>query len=361
LGILNLEDRVVHAALKQVLEPILEPAFATHSYGFRPGRCVPGALQSALNMLNGSHAHALPYQFVCKLDVADCFDTIDHQILKHRLVQILGDDDALELLARLLAVCGTAAGWLWWRRAVGLAQGSGLSPLLCNFYLHPLDEQLALESQRTGGGTVMLRYADDLLILARDRKLARRSVRLAQQALGAIRQTLKPSKQEIQPATAGTTWLGLEIRPRRDTGKDRVEFAYYVPDDKLQRMLERIDEMTVPPSTRIDPAAFDLGRWLVSINEQLRDWWQAYRFAANAPVVFRQVDRHAFERVGALLRTVMGLPMRSLYGDYRAWLPRGFQTWQINGTRLSVLSSLAPRCPTRLIRRPPWMCRKLAK
>ena len=57
-------------------------------------------------------------------------------------------------------------------------------------------------------------------------------------------------------------------------------------------MLERLSEMTAPPSSRLDADVFDLGRWIVSINEQLREWRQAYVFADNAPEVFHAVDEH---------------------------------------------------------------------
>ena len=46
-------------------------------------------------------------------------------------------------------------------------------------------------------------------------------------------------------------------------------------------MLDRLVEMTAPPSDKIDAAAFNLGKWIVSVNTQLRDWWQAYRYADN--------------------------------------------------------------------------------
>ena len=120
-------------------------------------------------------------------------------------------------------------------------------------------------------------------------------------------------------------------------------------------MLDRITEMTVPPSARIDAAAFDLGRWLASINDQLRDWWHTYMYADNASEVFRTVDRCTYERVGELLRAVTGYRRRAVDELFRVRLPRGFYSWQIEGTRLTVLSSLAPRNPDRLCHRPRWM------
>lgn len=148
--------------------------------------------------------------------------------------------------------------------------------------------------------------------------------------------------------------MGVDLRPREAWATDRREFGYFVPAAKVARMIERIEEMTVPPSARIDPSAFDLGRWLASINEQLRDWRSAYMYAENAAKAFRELDRAAFERVGDLLHAITGLRRRALVDEYRVRLPRGFQSWQIGGVRLSVLSSLAPRNPDRLFRPPMW-------
>ena len=374
LGILNVADRVVHAALKQVLEPLLEPDFAPGSFGFRPGRSVPSALLTAVRTLNGPPpatlaapsegngvpaplGPTLPYPYVCKLDIADCFDTIEHGILLQRLQTVVSDPAAIELVGQLLAVGGHGSGW-WRRRAVGVIQGSSLSPLLCNFYLDPLDRGLAELGHRSGGGVVSLRYADDLLILARTRRLARQAWRVARRVAGRSGQRLKAHKSLIGTAERGVRWLGVDLAPRRASFGPRREFTYYVPDEKLDAMCQRIREMTEPPSARIDPTAFDLGRWLLSINDQLRDWWQAYMFADNGLAVFRHLDEFTFERVRQLLYALTGLRRRALQDEYQQYLPRGFRTWRIGGTQLVVLSSLAPRSPSHLVRRPEWMVDK---
>jgi hypothetical protein len=120
-------------------------------------------------------------------------------------------------------------------------------------------------------------------------------------------------------------------------------------------MLERVAEMTTPPSARIDPSAFNLGRWIVSVNDQLRDWRQAYLYADNAPEVFAALDEHTRDRVGLLLQAVTGKRFHELRAEYRVRLPRGFWIWQVNGSRLVVLSPLAPRAPEQLTRKPAWL------
>ena len=174
LGILNVRDRIVHAALKQVLEPILEPHFVSDSFGFRPGRSVPAALVTATRLLSADASGSRKYQFLVKMDVDSCFDTIDHNILSAKLAEFVADPEVLRLVQTILATSGEARGMLWSRRMRGIVQGSGLSPLLCNLYLHELDQELTQLGRQTDAGIRALRYADDLLILARTRELARK-------------------------------------------------------------------------------------------------------------------------------------------------------------------------------------------
>jgi len=352
LGILNVADRVVQAALKQVLEPILEPGFSPDSFGFRPGRSVPAALDVAVQALNGTPSQPAPFPYLVKLDVADCFGTINHQVLKTRLREHIGDEQALLLLDHIIQACIVRQP-TFWRPAAGVVQGGSLSPLLCNLYLDPLDHELRRLSIQTANGIRAFRYADDLLLLARDRGLARRALSAARQTLSKLRQRMRRDKTSVVPAEVGVRWLGVEFAPIESASGHR--YAYYVPRDKMPRMLARISEMTVLPSTRINPSAFDLGEWLESINEQLRDWRYSYLFAENARDVFREVDRHAFDRVGELLHGITGLRRRNLHRTYLKRLPRGFRTWQVQGRQLVVLSSLAPRAPFRLLHAPCWM------
>lgn len=249
---------------------------------------------------------------------------------------------------------------LFWRRSRGLVQGSSLSPLLCNLALHPLDVAVRELGRSTQEGVCALRYADDLLLLARDERLADRGIRCVRQVLGGL-QLLRTPVARATSITQGVEWLGVRLQPRLHRWGGRTRIGYVVPDAKVESMLERLTEMTVPPCDRIDGAAFNLGRWITSINEQLRDWREAYQFADNASEVFRVVDEHCRERVAELLLSVTGVRRAQLAAQFRARLPRGFWTWEVPGARLVVLSSLAPRHPCFLTRRPAWMERGLVE
>jgi group II intron reverse transcriptase/maturase len=354
LAILTVRDRVVHAALKQLLEPILDPTFLPASFGFRPGRSVAAALAEAVRMLAPGEGQELPFGWAAHLDVADCFDTVDHRLLLGELRRHVADADLLALVEQVMQAGGTRVRHWFWKRGRGLLQGSALSPLLCNLALHPLDEEARALAQATHNGVAVLRYADDLLVLGRDARLAERAVATCRQVLGRLQQGLRSPVAAPRPIQEGVDWLGVRLGPRLRCYLPRTAFGYVVPDEKVAAMLARLTEMTTPPSDRIDPSAFNLARWIVSINTQLRDWRQAYLYADNAREVFEAVDEHAQQRVGLLLRAVTGARLAQLHDTYRVKLPRGFSTWEVPGGRLVVLSSLAPQCPGKLVREPAW-------
>src|SRR5207302_10049508 len=191
LGILTLRDRVVLAALKQVLEPVLDPVFLPSSFGFRPGRSVPAALAEACRLMRPRSDEPLPFTHAAHLDVADCFDTIDHRLLLAELTRHVSDTALMRLIEQFLQTGGTTVKRLWWKRSRGLVQGSGLSPLLCNLALHPLDVALKELAEAHSGGLCCLRYADDLLLLARDARLADRGLACVRKLLSGLQQQLR--------------------------------------------------------------------------------------------------------------------------------------------------------------------------
>ena len=353
IGILNVRDRVVQAAMKQVLEPVFEPVFLPGSFGFRPGRCVAGALDAATRGLSAPAGEKPKLLWAVPLDVADCFPTLDHEHLHRALAEHVADPDLTALLKRVIAAGGETVGRWWWQRRCGVVQGSALSPLLCNLALHPLDLAAAQLGHDTQGGVAVLRYADDLLVLARDAGLARLAAAAVRNSLSKQHQKLRREPDPV-PAAAGVEWLGVRIRPRPLARPDATEFGYAVPDAKMQSMVTRLTDMTAPPSDKIDAAAFNLSKWIVSVNAQLRDWRQAYLYADNAPDLFRLLDDVARDRIGELIKAVTGVPWAEVRRSHYARLPRGFWTWEVPGARLSVLSSLAPHAPAHLTRRPKW-------
>jgi group II intron reverse transcriptase/maturase len=161
LGVPTATDRVFQQALHQVLEPLFEPDFQPHSYGFRPNRNAHQAVLQAQDYINKG------YQHVVDIDLKSFFDEVDHGILLELVYQKVKCPLAMKLLRKFLRAPIMIKGKLQKRRK-GVPQGSPLSPLLSNILLNELDKELEKRGHR------YVRYADDFSIYLKSKKAARR-------------------------------------------------------------------------------------------------------------------------------------------------------------------------------------------
>ena len=150
LGIPTITDRVVQAALKNVLEPIFEAEFYPISYGFRPGRGVHAALENLRMLLRPRPIKTaqgverrLPYQWAIEGDIKGCFDNIDHHALMNRLRRRIGDTRVCRLVRAFLKA-GVLSEEVFSRTTSGAPQGGILSPLLANVALGVIEERYEL-------------------------------------------------------------------------------------------------------------------------------------------------------------------------------------------------------------------------
>jgi RNA-directed DNA polymerase len=161
LGIPTVLDRVLQQAMLQVLQPLFEPGFSEHSYGFRPGRSAHDAVRAA------HHYVATGLDWVVDIDLQSFFDEVNHDLLMHRVAQVVRDKGMLRLIGRYLRA-GVFEGGKVTATMRGVPQGGPLSPLLANIYLDALDNEL--ESR----GLSFCRYADDCNIYVGSCKAAER-------------------------------------------------------------------------------------------------------------------------------------------------------------------------------------------
>jgi group II intron reverse transcriptase/maturase len=175
-----IRDRVAQRAVHDYLEPIFENCFLPCSYGFRPGRKVGDAAQAIVQ------AHRAGACWVLDADIKDCFGQMEQAALFRQLRRWRVPWAIQTLIQRWFK----ARVWNAWRgaKAAGTSQGGVISPLLCNIYLHPFDEQMQNRGWR------LVRYADDFVVLAREEASVKRA---SEQAAGALRQ------------------MGLEIHPQK--------------------------------------------------------------------------------------------------------------------------------------------------
>jgi len=159
IGISCTEDKIVQAAVREVLEVVYEPVFRDVSYGFRPSRRAHDALRALNRMLLGG------VEWILEADIESFFDSIDRTKLMEMLRARVADKSLLRLVGKCLHV-GVLDGTELSEPEDGTVQGSVLSPLLGNVYLHHVLD-LWFERDvlpRLGGKATLIRYADDFII-----------------------------------------------------------------------------------------------------------------------------------------------------------------------------------------------------
>ena len=148
LGIPTVVDRLIQQALLQVLQPLIDPSFSAHSYGFRPGRNAHQAVLAAQRYVQAGHT------VVVDVDLEKFFDRVNHDILMDRLAKRIADKRVLRLI-RCYLHAGILAHGVHSERIEGTPQGGPLSPLLANVLLDEVDRELERRGHK------FVRYADD--------------------------------------------------------------------------------------------------------------------------------------------------------------------------------------------------------
>jgi group II intron reverse transcriptase/maturase len=147
LGIPTVVDRFIQQLILQVMEPLYEPTFSAHSYGFRPGKSAHQALEAAREQVAAGHG------WVVDLDLERFFDRVNHDVLMGRIARRIGDKRLLKLLRRYLQA-GVMVHGVVIERYEGTPQGGPLSPLLSNILLDELDREL----ERMGYSSLYRQY-----------------------------------------------------------------------------------------------------------------------------------------------------------------------------------------------------------
>jgi RNA-directed DNA polymerase len=271
LGIPTVRDRMVQAAVVNVIEPIFERDFAEHSYGFRPGRGCKDALRRVDELLKAGYVH------VVDADLKGYFDSIPHDPLMTRLKEKIADGPVLSLIEKFLKA-NILDGLEEWTPATGAPQGAVLSPLLSNIYLDPLDHLMARS------GFEMVRYADDFVILCRTPEEASRALELVQSWVSENGLTLHPTKTKVINArTVGFDFLGYHFEAGQRWPREK----------SLTKLKETIREKTRRTNGE------SLTKVIASLNRTLRGWFEYFKHSDRG--IFRRIDGVIRRRLRSLL------------------------------------------------------------
>jgi len=280
LGIPAVKDRVVQAALKLVIEPIFEHEFEPCSYGFRPGLGCKDALREVDRYLKEGHC------WVVDADLESYFDTIPHAPLLAKVSGRIADGRVLQLVQSFLKQ-DVMEGMTRWTPISGSPQGAVISPLLANIYLHELDVEMR------EAGLVMVRYADDAVVLCRTREEAEAALARMRAWVQANGLKLHPDKTHVgdcRIAGEGFEFLGY----RFEAGQR------WVRQKSLQALRDQIRDRTKRTCGE------SLASVVASLNPILKGWFGYFKHAHR--YTFSTLDGFVRRRLRAVMRRRLHRP-----------------------------------------------------
>lgn len=323
LGIPTVLDRFIQQALLQILQPLFDPGFSDHSYGFRPGRRAHQAIVRAQSYVQEGR------RVVVDVDLAKFFDRANHDIVMERVWRKIADKRVLRLIRRYLEA-GVMVSGVVVERHEGTPQGGPLSPLLANVLLDEVDKELEKR------GHAFVRYADDLNVYVRSKEAGQRVYEGLKKLFGKLRLEVNEKKSAVDLATRRdflgySFWVAVDGRIRRG-----------VASKALGAMKERVREITSRTG----------GRSLAKVAEELRAYlvgWKEYFKLAETSKVFAEIDKWIRHRMRCLqlkqwkrgTTAYRELRARGASGDVAAMIAAHTRRWWHTSAKLlnSVLSN----------------------
>jgi len=320
LGIPAVKDRVVQTAAKIVIEPVFEADFRGCSFGFRPKRSAHDALDEIKREVMRGR------RWVIDADIRGFFDAIDQEILMQLVCERISDRRVLKLLRSWLRA-GVLDGQTLMHPEAGTPQGGVISPLLANVYLNALDRAWEDGHGRLG---VLVRYADDLVVVCRSRAQAEAALRELRALLAALGLELAEDKTRlvcVNDDGEGFDFLGFHHRMVQSFRRPEVRFLARWPSARaIQAARARIREITdrrrllLP----VEDVVADLNRFLTG--------WGGYFRRGNSTVQFHKVDLYAADRLA-----------RWLGKRHQARRPLAYGRWLLRQQRFLGLRPLVGR------------------
>jgi len=302
LGIPTIHDRALQTLVKLALEPEWEARFEANSYGFRPGRSCHDAIEAIFN----ATAHLEKY--VLDADIAKCFDQINHDALLDKL----NTGPRLRRQIKAWLKAGVLDEGELFPTERGTMQGGTISPLLANVALHGMEELLVqrfpTKVHKGFYAPQVIRYADDLVVLHKDRAIIEQCQEVLAEWLQNIGLELKPSKTRITHTRnapvgePGFSFLGFNIRQYavgktqsgKDTRRQRVGFKLFIKPSKssIKRHLHQLG-VTVGRHQHKEQT-----RLIRALNSLIIGWCRYYSTVVSQDV-FEKVEYVFFARLFA--------------------------------------------------------------
>jgi len=257
LGIPSVVDRVIQQAIAQQLSPIFEPLFSEDSYGYRPGRSAQMAIAKVKEYAEQGYTTAV------LIDLSKYFDTLNHELLMNMVREEVHDKRVTELVKRFLK-SGVMEDGLLIRTEEGSPQGGPLSPLLANIYLNKYDREME------NRGVHVVRYADDIVVLARTPRAGQRLLESSRRYLeGKLKLRMNAEKSKVVSVYAirDFKFLGFAL----GKGKDGIYVRAHAKT--LKKAKETLRELTSRSQGRNVRTVMD------NVKKYIRGWLGYYGIA----------------------------------------------------------------------------------
>lgn len=200
LSLPSVRDKVAQMAVRQVIEPVFESRFLPAAYAYRPGKGPERAIRRVVHGV-GAEKRA----WIARADIDEFFPSVDHRRLLARVEEVVADSRLLGLIELWLRMGEVDKAGHWIEKQRGLSQGGVVSPLLSNVYLHPFDRAMVEQ------GRLLVRYADDFLLLEQDRGAAVAALQAARDYLALLGLHLNHGAGVVD-AGRGFTFLGVYLK-----------------------------------------------------------------------------------------------------------------------------------------------------
>ena len=268
LGIPCVKDRIVQMATKIAIEPVFEADFKDFSYGFRPKRSAKQALEVVRKACNNKG------YYVVDADIEKFFDNVNQDKLM-ALIELRISDRRIQKLIRQWLKSGILYGDILEISELVTSQGSVISPLLANIYLNTLD-RLWEKYGRTHG--ILVRYADDTVIICKNKKSANHALTLLQYIMGKLDLKLHPVKTKIVcmwDGKEGFDFLGMHHRRMTTETRQGRTFqeTYQYPSRKAMKKMKSAIKSNVNSRSLLVASEEDL---IKNLNPKITGWKNYY-------------------------------------------------------------------------------------
>lgn len=288
LGIPTLIDRAVQAIYHLGVDPAVEVNSDPNSYGFRKFRSTQDAITAIRSLLDKkSHPH-----WILEADISKCFDKIDHEfLLKHTPI-------CHKMVLKQWLKSGVMDQLNYIETEEGTPQGGIISPTLCNIALNGIEKHIRDHNPLKRGispGVHVIRYADDMVITAKNKEIAHKNMELLNDFLQERGLKLNEKKTLITHVKEGFDFLGFHIRrmewdPRLNSATDQDTVLIIKPSSKgIKKLKESINKVIVmnKPIRKI----------ISELNPILRGWGEHKRISYHTQEVFITIDHWIYQKM----------------------------------------------------------------